>query len=269
MWARNSLVLGYVEPPYSDIDITLVAGTDKPLILQQGVQLISRIKKVLLPLGEVNVYLEKDIPTLSQLANPFEIQRDPKLSNWIQRKQVPTQADKIAFLVKQIELNYKVLHQKPWTRQRKFKFHFKDLLGEEVQDGQMSPAALLNSLSRHVSDSKFFLLSLERYLNLQSQGVPTSQMPQEVLSDPWCWAFFPNHLCFLDSVPALSDFQKDSLLSNVGWEVWGLSTQLNWNDPATQSHRGRLNRLIKRVSEQGPVTSAQEAKIQALLQFLK
>lgn len=268
IWPRNSLVLKYLEPPFSDIDLTLYSPNSNPKEIQEGLQFIGKIKKVLPVIGEVNSYLLNDLKDFLSIANPVEAQRDPILCQKFQLGDKPSLADKLAFLVKQIEGNFFVLQSRPKTRYRKFKHHFQELLDMEIKRDQMDPNTLLEMIQKNLNLNSNFSQDLISYLRFQSLDVPLNQMPDSIFQSAWCWAFFPNRLCFRDLQACLSDFQEEIFISNIGWEIWGLGTQMQLSAPETQNHLRNLLRVTDQLCTQASKENSFSFKLQKCRELL-
>ncbi len=251
---RNSYALGYYEPLYSDIDVTVMGDRED---LASFVSRINKLRSKLSIVGEVNAFEKKDAGEAALFANPYELYRDPLLRDSLRQtsgpSHGPSDADKVVFLVKMLEADYKALQTRPHTRVRKWNQHLDMLFKDSLENELPSVTAILNVASKHLNVvDEEFRRSLFKYFSELESGRALHLVAEEHLSqNPWWWSFFPNRFCFLPVQEPLTVDQKQILIRSLNWEIFGMLAQkLQMDISTTQQHLLDLRKVGQAVLNQ-------------------
>ena len=159
---RNSYALGYYEPLYSDIDITVVTQKIYNADLDSFVVEMAQLRRKLPIFGEINIYDSSELTTIADTCNYYELLRDPVLRKASSPSRQGTDDEKVIFLIKMLEADYKALKLRPSTRRRKWNSHFQMTFGQGIQeDPSISLILQMWSGERPFWNRTFFLICTE------------------------------------------------------------------------------------------------------------
>lgn len=263
---RNSYALGYYEPLYSDIDVTVI-GDRADLI--SFISRINKLRSKLPIIGELNAFEIKDAQEAAFFANPYELFRDPLLQKMSQKSgpsHSPTDADKIVFIIKMLEADYRALKFRPNTRKQKWNHHFEMLFGEGLKNQEPSLNVILNVAGKHLKFvDEEFKTSLLKYFSELESGRALHLVAEDYLSqNPWWWSCFPNRFCFLPAPEGLTVEQKKILIRSLDWEIFGILAQkLQMNLSTTQKHLVDLRKVGQAVLQQNELPVEDRALLEA------
>lgn len=240
VWFRNSYYFNAHHPLVSDIDLTYVGS----IFEAKKIHEYSKNNKLL---GELNFYPSKILQPLLQLANPFELQRDPILLTKFTPSKV-SEVQKQVFLHRHILGDIYWLQRLPVIRQKKWNYIL-NIIDKKV------PSLTLSNLKALLFSST----PIDFYLSAQQDD-----LFNEFKASPYR-CYFPHKYIWEESDETyllnLSDFEKEFLIEQVKWEFWGVGTQLQWID--LKISREYLERLKNAVIHIGatPETVSDMTKV--------
>ncbi len=264
VWARNSYALGYLEPGFSDLDITLYSKIESEQA-NSFLRFYAWLKIFLPFLGEINFYTDRKIEQLKIYANSFEISRDPKLQELMQTSGVFSRYEAAVFLLRQIEKDFNQIERFPHKRIKKWKFHYQQmiLIFPELEISSKVPfdpvriretilllILQLCNIRNPVLESNA-LQSLEFYLELSSRNFNFYKISPSGFSDPWffCWAF-PKLQANQVYPVKLTEDQNSFIECQFTWEICGYLSQTASANSEIQfrSHLLNLDRVIAKLN---------------------
>ena len=265
IWARNSFALGYLEPGYSDLDITLYSGTANPRTFAL-IKTLATLRKMWPLLGEVNYYNDGKIQQLLLVANFFEMNRDPMLQKKMNSQRQPTTVEAAVFLLRQLERDVRQLSKFPDKRVKKWKFHTEQIietfpslgLSKSFFDQTKVKDSVLTLILElcEVRNPVFFRESrqaLEFYLELVETDFKFYKLSPSGFSSNWFFCFALPHLTVDQVWPQkLNSVQIAFLEGQKKWEQCGMLSQ-TIDDSSKNSfikHLENMDQVIRKLSGQ-------------------
>ncbi|MFA7613372.1 MAG: hypothetical protein WCY48_03980 [Candidatus Caldatribacteriota bacterium] len=271
-WARNSYYFKNIVPGLSDIDFTLFIPSSSPeSTLQLFLTSYKDLKKIIPILGEVNIYKEKELPLIEKLINSYELKRDPLLTQNYLRSKKADDLEKIVYMLRMIESDFKSITQRSHLRRKKWTFHFKEIGLTPPENFDLR--SIINSLDTLTQE---FILSsqLETILSKMAKGhisliydeaTTIEQMKPIILLYPHRWLVYSNGLNQTEHYLEQIEFntsEENLILSHIRWELFGLITQRH-NLSKESNLSNYLEMIIKFLDKiKGPHQESREALIQ-------
>ncbi|MBX9766760.1 MAG: hypothetical protein K2X47_05765, partial [Bdellovibrionales bacterium] len=227
IWPRHSFLSNSFVPFVSDLDLTFWFATKPDQgLFQRALRIFNRTKRVFPILGEINFYVASEAPNLFELANLYEIRRDPIL--WTRLGFDDRKADlneRIVFWLRCLDSDRKGLSSIPHFRQKKWA-HYAELAQIPLSPELSFTSALKDGIATLVefSDS-------ERQTMLQNLLAHFSRNPsdEEDVPTTYCrdrWTFFPHRYCLGNTpLPILEEKRARIAYRQIAWEVWALWSQ--------------------------------------------
>lgn len=238
-WNRNSTKTGSFVLGVSDLDITVLYNED--LWMPGLFSHLRKLKKLIIFLGEANLYKIDHLPVILPRMNHFELKRDPELEALANHARTFDGIEKFVFTQRMLFSDAYSLHENPDFRQAKWKFHFK-MIGEEVPE-KIEVKTVIDVLKK-LSKSERISIALDEWAS--RFHVENFDVYREKFNDgfkimaPHCYVWFHKHedRPFLQSI---TDWEKQLLKRQIDWEVWGLYTQKYLPEQTTvKEHLKRL-----------------------------
>jgi len=225
VYPRNSLVIGYLEPGISDIDLTILLPKSHSNHQYQMVRFIVSTLKIIFPIiGEIQWIKKSEIKLILSFLNSFEKEKSPFLESWfIENKKIASQIEKIIYFLKMLETNLHDLENYPELRRRKWEFHAKQL-GLKVPN-PFHLKGLIEVANEHFSEK--LVENALRFLLMKRTQPDISD--QEIT--PLQYALFFNRLCYLKPEFKLTQLEQALLKANLNWELASILTYLNFEKP--------------------------------------
>jgi hypothetical protein len=230
IWPRHSYLSTSFIPFVSDLDLTFwFAKKPDPYIFHRCLRLFLKTKRLFPFLGEVNSYVASEAPNLFDLANLYEMRRDPSL--WARlgfSDRTPDTNEKIVFWLRCMDSDSNSLTGIPHLRMKKWK-HYSDL----AQIPLSLPLSFESVLKDGVSSLTQFSES-ERQVMFQNLAAHFSRNPSDHEDVPttYCrdrWTFFPHRYCLgTTPLPILDDRRVRIAYRQMAWEVWALWSQFRF-----------------------------------------
>jgi len=259
--ARNSFALGYLQPGFSDLDLSLFLPVKfSKFGLRLFLQAHSFARRLLPLFGEMNVYSADSIALLSRLHNPFELKRNPALAHT--GRQVQT-AHAAAFVLRQLKSDYHNLKKNPEYRMKKWLYHWRQINqslnlefthtppgnSSELKDWILAFAVELSGIHNPVLH-KDMTQQLEFFLELTILRFDFSKAKSLFAAEPWLIAWWPQVFAQWDvKYVKLSAAQLPVFQAQIEWELAGLVTQATLNAGTLCDHVMQLQRLTEAVIE--------------------
>lgn len=273
-WPRNSYYFKNIVPGLSDIDFTLFIPSQSPeSTLQLFLTSYKYLKKFIPILGEVNIYEEAELPLIEKLINSYELKRDPLLTQSYLSSKKEDDLEKIVYILRMIESDFKSITNRSHLRRKKWSFHFKEIgLPAPMNFDLRSIIRSLDSLTQDFIST----LQLETVLSKMAKGkisliyneaTSLEQMKQMILLYPHRWLVYANGLNqtehYLEQIK-LSASEEDLVLSHIRWELFGLITQRH-----NLSKENNLNNYLEMIINfldkiKGPHHEKREALIRTI-----
>jgi len=234
LWARNSFITDSFKPLISDLDITvLLREPPSSEQLARFKQILRKIRLFFPPLGECNFYIESQAKRLSRWANPWEIQRDPRLFSWLSAvpAEISPSAYKCVFILRMLENDLENLYRTPKLRQNKWISHLQ-AVEAPIPDWTNSTTIISGiirsslALAQLESDQAVSLAQkdIEAYFKHQIATGKNPWIPPK--KSPSACVFFPHRFCHRPlSLKITTQAQGNIVLAQIAWEAWGLASQ--------------------------------------------
>jgi hypothetical protein len=276
-WARNSLHFGDVIPLLSDIDVSFYItndGTDDaPGEILRLKRRLKMIKKLIPVMGEANFYTPDLARFVLRNGNRHELDRDPLLRTvaGLPQQEAPardgdgdSESDKLVFLLRMLESDFKNLTTRSTLREQKWHRHLK-----ATDSGTLPEPFSFESLVDALDERHFRQLGSlplkETLLQLGQEGLLSGVeriyrqgSTQERLS---LFLLFPvqwleSALASTDTVRAwqetvlLNESERKLATAQLRWELAFLSTQFEWltDRQASDAHFKRIFSLMRFIS---------------------
>jgi hypothetical protein len=240
VWNRNSTRTGSFILGVSDLDISALAQQE--VSSQRLYELLKKLKRVFIFLGETNLYRRDQLGMILPRMNSFELKRDPDLEKLAVHERSFDEVEKFVFTQRMLFSDALTLNENPKYRQAKWKFHM-NLIGVEAPSIIEIPFVIdtlkkLSGFNPRISDS----LDLWReHFHRPEFDVYRSRLgPGLKILAPHCHVWFQVHedRAFLQD---LSEQERRLIRRQIDWEVWGLYTQKF--HPSQTTVREHLKRL--------------------------
>lgn len=242
IWYRNSLKFNNIVFGKSDIDYTihLLANNDFKKIQAY----FKKLKRIFPVMGEINAYADEDLINLEGYFNPYELARDPELTNVHPNlASAESKEAKIVFLIKMMRADRRNLTTKFNSRKKKWNFHFMQLGLGPLPD---SLKEMLFAIENKFNIPKKYLM-----LNLSNENY----IPMTDYNDPQFLIYFPVDWLYhtllnlefeknLSIVRQLNFSEQSILIYQFSWELMGLTGQYR----SIESREQFLNHVQNMVS---------------------
>jgi hypothetical protein len=250
-YLRNSFYLDYLTFGLSDLDFGVVLKRRVPSSTWKEFHASYLYFKKIFPFwGEINLYCEDELSLISPFFNSIEAQRDPFIASF---KFKENHADKLSFLLRSIMTN-----MSNWPiemmKEKKFKTYFK-LCGLPFKKTE----TVESTLSINLGD--LLLTPLQKKIpqfSIKFHGLIKNS--PDILWDlifEEQKTFFPQHYLWFERgeddekfIQRLDQSDKNVLISQANWEIWGLYTQLYYFH-GTENFKIHLSRMKKVLSLAG------------------
>lgn len=253
VWTRNSLNFGAHIPFLSDIDLTLCsADTELAKRLHQ-------LRRSFLLVGEINFYHQDIQNELFQLANPYELARDPELVSKFHINRSKSLIQRDVFITRQLHSDQKWLQAHPAIRFKKWKY-LTELTDTKLPQTINSKSLLsLIHFNEIKQDFMFFSSQLQSELDI-FQAAKTAS---------WKYLFPHQHIWDLardrNYLLSLNPLHKEVLIEQIKWEFWGIGCHFYWLEKSvTSEHLARLFEVAKFIT----LPSEDEKAMTNILQFI-
>jgi hypothetical protein len=238
IWCRNSIYDGNFVFGISDLDVTAISSMR---LSEDGYKLVfnhaRQIKKIYPWLGEINLYAQDDLKSISELMNPYELSRDKNLIKLTSPLTTPTIAEKCVFILRMLYSDRINLKHSPEFRQKKWKGHFEHLgihhQGKITTDS--IKAVLVEMTGTNIIPVVDFFLN-EHYI---AERVCHLDTPLE-------WGYFFPHLFLLSQgfpIETENQMLKEIAIAQMKWEIAGIYTQRHWL--GTEDYRVHFEGITK------------------------
>jgi hypothetical protein len=223
-WNRNSTRTGSFVLGVSDLDITVVYGDH--LYFPSLISHLRKLKKLIIFLGEANLYKFDHLSMILPRMNTYELKRDPRLETFATHEKTFDDVEKFVFTQRMLFSDAHTLFANPEYRQAKWKYHYK-LIGITPPE-KIEVKDVVELLKKLAVNSERICHSLDLWASQFSQDgydVFRANLGEGFrIMAPQCYVWFQKHedRPFLQT---LSDWEKQLLKRQIDWEVWGLYTQ--------------------------------------------
>ena len=228
--ARNSFALGYLEPGWSDIDLSLrLPEKFSQNNFEIFLKTYHRVQKILPLLGELNVYSPQRLEFILKYHNPFELSRNPDLTVELKFNRTANKAHGAVFLLRQCEKDMKNLSTSPMSRTKKWQYHWDQI--QSSLDLDVRPQAP-NSSELFVSTIVYFTL----YLSNVRNSVQANDLSDKII-------------LLLELIKTDFDFSKSRLLFvNESWMIaWWPQIFAQWNCPYIQLNPDQIEVFQRQI----------------------
>ena len=249
VWTRNSTEYDAHVPLLSDFDITLFDGT-----LEQ-VQHLEKLRKKFFFIGEIGYYHHQIRDSLLAVINPFELARDPQLMHKLGRSAQGSSAQKITFLARHLQGDYKWLCSLPEVRIKKWNYLL-FILGEKplLLPQVIKIFELIKNPDQRKDCEAFFQLPAEKEILYQAS-----------VKAHWKYLFPHCHIWHLEKTEtqhylrSLSELEKEILIEQLKWEFWGIGCHHHMVETkGSVSYLKNLKAVVRTLSPQDPALAAME-----------
>jgi hypothetical protein len=272
IWPRNSYVLGYLEPGFSDLDLSFVLKPDAtPRVLSQCHGFVAAIRRVWPLVGEINAYIGTPSEAFFKSHNYFELRRDPYLARLSTHLRFPDPVEGAVFLFRQLEKDCNQVHQMPQRRMKKWRSHLV-LIHEAMKQLELSKYVTLReaSLSDDVTRAILHCMEISNplvwnqvyemltaHFELMRSGVDPYKMRPLFATDSWWLAFTATRLEDLAIPPRhLSELQLKFFVRQIRWEICGCISQVHLKNAFFM--RTHFEKLRSTVRKQRSIQYAEE-----------
>lgn len=256
IWTRNSYNFEAHIPLLSDLDLTLLADST------EAARKLLEKKKMYLLVGEINFYHSAIREHVIKLGNSFEIARDPILVSKLNLSLRKTEAERIAFIMRQVYSDQKWLQTFPKVRTKKWAYLFL-ILGEKPLSIPSNEKILSIVPQAEVRKDAMKMLSL---------GVIGNDIYDHSENASWKYLFPQCHLWYLKPekdlayLATLNTFQKEILKEQVKWEFWGIGCHYYWlPKEVALKHLRNMMRLITDIG----VSDDELYSMQMIVKFIE
>lgn len=235
---RNSILTDAFEPPVSDLDVTLTLSNSE--ISAGEVRSVIKAQRFLWPMiKEINIYRKRQMKLIAEIANPFELSRDPLFEGLIDPSR-KDRASAVVYLIRHLlsSLNHLILW--PREQRKKWELHARRIeLHSPLKERDFNEESILETL----------LQKLE-VLCAGSLGKRILRPPKNLdPSEPWIYCLRFPELCFAPPPVGLTPFQKRIIEDQIAWEYAGLISQQG--QPGELKTATHLNRLRQSAIDLG------------------
>ncbi len=271
LWVRHSVMEGNVIMGVSDLDISL--WSPEPLQRYQLVRVHQRLRQLkwLIPyMGELNYFDEKASAQFARCANPYEVARDPILLDKMGIKPEGSAAQILVYLLRNILADRKNIMAGGELRLRKWKTHFRKV-GHEFSFDSITPEHIISSFLELLPDEEKHGSADWRHLLefILSKSFESADLFRATTPRLWKIAFphkyfWGEHDFRYESDFSWGDFDKEIVLGQIDWEVWGILSQRHHYATATTPyarHLWRLRWLLKAIGEYSRLRVIKELEV--------
>lgn len=212
IWYRNSLKFNYVKFLKSDIDITILILENSSTDLANNIYTYHlSIRSILKIFGELAIYYKRDLSTISNYINKFELKRDPELLRLIytQTDFKTTREEALIFIFQFYLANFNKL-KKIKSRNEKLNFYL-NLIQAPIINFEELPSYILSFYDIIDSNSTSRIYNI---INNSDYSTADFNHPIEALL--FTKLIYSNSIC----LPA-TNRTKELILYSVYWEIWG------------------------------------------------
>lgn len=195
---RNSLFFNNLTSLRSDIDLTVIGEKDDHI--RETIKNINHLKIILPYIGEVNAYNKSFVDKFIPFANEFELKRDPALKSFYEQSSVNSHSQKVVFIARMLLAN-----RKKHFKHKKWNFYFKHIQ-------EKAPQSYTDVMS---------FLGLKDFKDLDNH---IAFNPIQHLTESLQNRTKEN---FLLQISDLSEEEKEILIENLKWEIFGVCSQLH------------------------------------------
>lgn len=260
VWNRNSTRIGSFVFGVSDLDITVVTGKNFNETLFMDI--LKQSKRLFVLIGETNFYNENDLSWILKKANLFELKRDPVLSLPYLKDINPlrTNVEKFVFIQRMLFTDFRILHENPEGRQRKWRSYLK-LIEEDYDDQVICVSLVMSVLIKLLGKNTEIESSLTKWLELAHKG-ETDFYRKDLgqgfrILAPHCQMW--DEIDVPTFVLQLTEIEKMIIKRQIDWEIWGLYVQRHWLDRnQSMRHLSNLRKIYQQVREDGTAHSGFE-----------
>ncbi len=225
MWPRNSYTSHNIIFAKSDLDLTLFLSD---LNSSKNIKrLVIIIKKIIWVIGEFNIYHKSDYLMFSEIANSYELKRDPFLLNYISNKNNNCEYSEFVFYLRQYRSDYQNLIKNPQSRFKKWE---QFISAEELNSHSLLSKilGLLNKQKSEVLEQK-----IEEVINWQYRDPYCLNYDYDIhfmilFSDLWLGVSIVNNQLSqdMDILSSCSNIEFLNTLSyQLDWELFGMYHQ--------------------------------------------
>ncbi len=254
VWPRNSFVTKKIVAAMSDLDLTIIItkiGQEKVVTRKY------KFLKIIFPfLGEMNIYDKKPVLNFIELANSYELDRDPHLLEEFSFHKKATPYEKIVFFCKILESDQENLKSIPEYRRKKWEKHLRDLninsaVGFDHLKDALSKLCHDQGIDSTSFLDDFFMENRTEKINCDNFYRNCKDKRSYILLYPFRW-IGSSLTCesFYHDIELLKDFSNNELKlleAQISWEIWGLFSQYLHNIQNATLHTHLEN--IKQVME--------------------
>lgn len=233
-WARNSYLFRNIVPGLSDIDFSLLVPNSSFTSLNLFLTSYRRLKKIIPILGEINIYHESELFLIEKVINYYELMRDSALNKKLFSAQQDHTLEKIVYLLRMIEADFKNLTTRSKLREKKWAFHFKSIgLNPPAKCDLISVVHTLSKLTESfITKDKLEMILIKMsqsdIATVYHEATTPEEMKKAILLYPHRWLVYANGLNqtehYLDQIQFSSD-EEQLILMQMKWELFGLITQ--------------------------------------------
>lgn len=241
VWSRNSFELNYLEPGFSDLDLTVFCdNSENKDAAYKTLKRIENLKRFIPLIGEVNFYLASEIHKYEKHFNFFELARDPQLVAKLSITSKNILIEAIVFILKQLEGDIEMLHKCQEKRIKKWTFIY-NLINQNIQEAELSKRIPfdgkkiketmtciilhLMKIFDHVEFHKQFS-KLNFYFEMRLKKIELYKIPDIFLEDPLLYVLIFDKINGQTIVPkSLDQFHIGIIKEKVDWEISGNNSQ--------------------------------------------
>lgn len=268
VWPRNSFINSAFHPLKSDLDLTIWFNDeiDKNK-LSTFLKYHSRQKRLFPLLGETAVHSPLSKSFISN-ANFFEISRDPLLTEKLSMSErKPNRDEAVVFLAKMLEADIHNLIIDPAHRSSKWHLHFNFINShfKQIKDPKIYTVEKIISTISALIDSREQVILWNYY-----QEWSGDKKLHDVKLSPLLWSLFPNRFCFAhESAPRLPKSYENLFYAAIGWELWGLLSQIHYASQRDVEHLLRIELTVEKVLEDRGMIENLKHNISLLIDIIR
>lgn len=233
---RHSFSLDKLTFPLSDIDITIAIQNEKDLDYKL-LSKISLLKKIILPIGEISFIYNDDFKILKSTINPLEWQRAPEVASYFNYHRIPiTNADYIVYLCRMYLSDIRNLYFNFKNRENKWQYHLEQIETDVKFSNFKNSLEFISFvgsliLERYAQEGVGeYFINLTQYQFGLLKHKRRSHLKFMILYDFKYWvesSIYNNDFELeLELIDDFSKQEKEIILKQIQWELWGIYTQL-------------------------------------------
>ena len=247
-YLRNSFYLNYFTFGLSDYDFGIILH--RRVNTSKWNKFFNRFKKIkrIFPFwSEINVYVLDELNLIAPFINPTEAMRDPFLVEKISKES--STEERFAFIIRCLFVNLKNWHFES-KKKKKWKTYF-ELCQLEINHSPEIDFILSKSMSSFYKteiQSNFprFIKSFFELFEKSKDILWEPSTPEVKVLLPQFYLWFEREEGSEDFLKNLNPSDKNLLIAQLKWEVWGLTTQLYHfqNNPSFKIHLNRIKNVF-------------------------